>query len=245
VVRSSLTGILAAHPFTTSISGDDSLVRRRIHRIASLALSLSLSLVLAERSPAYEDMCTKFLEHFVQISRAMNRSGLWDESDGFFYDRLVGAGGAPLELRYKSIVGVIPALAALAWGEPRRRAYWEQELLNALVIIDRGWSTPEEMRGSWAGAMGHTQWMPEGWLNVGLDYDGDGHVDLYMDRRKIPDRTAAWLGNAVTIGIHAAQFPLRDRVTAFGGVLQRGQGVRRSRGRHGRGHRAAVCAHRG
>jgi membrane-bound lytic murein transglycosylase B len=71
---------------------------------------------------------------------------------------------------------VIPALAALAWGEPRRRAYWEQELLNALVIIDRGWSTPEEMRGSWAGAMGHTQWMPEVWLNVGLDYDGNGRV---------------------------------------------------------------------
>ena len=71
---------------------------------------------------------------------------------------------------------VIPALAALAWGEPRRRAYWEQELLNALVIIDRGWSTPEEMRGSWAGAMGHTQWMPEVWLNVGLDYDRDGRV---------------------------------------------------------------------
>jgi membrane-bound lytic murein transglycosylase B len=71
---------------------------------------------------------------------------------------------------------IIPALAALAWGEPRRRAYWEQELLNALVIIERGWSTPEEMRGSWAGAMGHTQWMPEVWLNVGLDYDGDGRV---------------------------------------------------------------------
>jgi membrane-bound lytic murein transglycosylase B len=68
---------------------------------------------------------------------------------------------------------VIPALAALAWGEPRRRAYWEQELLNALIIIDRGWSTPDEMRGSWAGAMGHTQWMPEVWLNSGVDYDGD------------------------------------------------------------------------
>ena len=37
---------------------------------------------------------------------------------------------------------VIPALAALAWGEPRRRAYWEQELINALIIVDRGWSTP-------------------------------------------------------------------------------------------------------
>ena len=74
---------------------------------------------------------------------------------------------------------VIPALAALAWGEPRRRAYWEQELLNALLIIERGWSTPEEMRGSWAGAMGHTQWMPEVWLNVGLDYDGDGRASPF------------------------------------------------------------------
>ena len=74
---------------------------------------------------------------------------------------------------------VIPALAALAWGEPRRRAYWEQELLNALVIIDRGWSTPEEMRGSWAGAMGHSQWMPEVWLSMGVDYDGDGRVSPF------------------------------------------------------------------
>jgi lytic murein transglycosylase len=74
---------------------------------------------------------------------------------------------------------VFPALAALAWGEPRRRPYWEQELLNALVIIDRGWSTPEEMRGSWAGAMGHTQWMPEVWLNVGVDYDGDGRTSPF------------------------------------------------------------------
>jgi lytic murein transglycosylase len=74
---------------------------------------------------------------------------------------------------------VIPALAALAWGEPRRRAYWEKELLNALVIIERGWGKPEEMRGSWAGAMGHTQWMPEVWLNVGLDYDGDGRVSPF------------------------------------------------------------------
>jgi lytic murein transglycosylase len=74
---------------------------------------------------------------------------------------------------------VIPALAALAWGEPRRRAYWEQELLNALAIIERGWSTPEEMRGSWAGAMGHTQWMPEVWLHTGVDYDGDGRVSPF------------------------------------------------------------------
>ena len=74
---------------------------------------------------------------------------------------------------------VFPALAALAWGEPRRRAYWEQELLNALVIVERGWGTPTEMIGSWAGATGHTQWMPEVWLNMGVDFNRDGRVSPY------------------------------------------------------------------
>jgi membrane-bound lytic murein transglycosylase B len=74
---------------------------------------------------------------------------------------------------------VIPALAALAWGEPRRRTYWEAELLNALVIIERGWGDPKEMIGSWAGAMGHTQWMPEVWLQVGVDYDHSGRISPF------------------------------------------------------------------
>ncbi len=74
---------------------------------------------------------------------------------------------------------VIPCLAALAWGEPRRRSYWETELLNALVIVDRGWAQPDDMIGSWAGAMGHTQWMPEVWLNMGVDFDGDGRINPF------------------------------------------------------------------
>jgi len=74
---------------------------------------------------------------------------------------------------------IIPALAALAWGERRRRAYWEQELLNSLKIVDRGWAKPEDMIGSWAGAMGHTQWMPEVWLNMGVDYDHDGRISPF------------------------------------------------------------------
>jgi lytic murein transglycosylase len=74
---------------------------------------------------------------------------------------------------------IIPALSALAWGEPRRRSYWEQELLNALVIVERGWSDPKEMIGSWAGAMGHTQWMPEVWLHMGVDFNGDGRISPF------------------------------------------------------------------
>lgn len=74
---------------------------------------------------------------------------------------------------------IIPALAALAFGEPRRRKYWEAELLNALTIVDRGWAQPADMIGSWAGAMGHTQWMPEVWLHVGVDYDRDGRANPF------------------------------------------------------------------
>jgi membrane-bound lytic murein transglycosylase B len=90
---------------------------------------------------------------------------------------------------------VFPALAALAWNEPRRRAYWETELINALRIVDRGWSTPEEMRGSWAGAMGHTQWMPEVWLNVGIDYDHDGRVSPFGKPDDALGSTARYLVN--------------------------------------------------
>src|SRR5215469_11882689 len=101
-------------------------------------------------------------------------------------DRYIMLGLWGMESAYGDVVvnlklmrHVMPALAALAWGERRRRRYWEQELLNALVIIDRGWAKPEDMIGSWAGAMGHTQWMPEVWLHMGVDFNGDGHISPY------------------------------------------------------------------
>jgi lytic murein transglycosylase len=90
---------------------------------------------------------------------------------------------------------VFPALAALAWNAPRRRTYWETELINALRIVQRGWSTPQEMRGSWAGAMGHTQWMPEVWLNVGIDYDHDGKVSPFGRPDDALGSTAKYLVN--------------------------------------------------
>jgi len=88
---------------------------------------------------------------------------------------------------------IIPALATLAWGEPRRRRYWQQELINALRIVDRGWSKPDEMVGSWAGAMGHTQWMPEVWLNVGVDYDKDGRIHPFGNPADALAGTAQYL----------------------------------------------------
>ena len=99
----------------------------------------------------------------------------------------------------KHMKPVFPSLAALAWGEPRRRAYWEKELLNALVIVQRGWGRPTEMIGSWAGAMGHTQWMPEVWLNMGVDFDKDGRVSPSSPPTRWPVRRAIWC-SAANIG---------------------------------------------
>ena len=109
-----------------------------------------------------------------------------------------GASNSPIgdpQVQQNHMRPVFPSLAALAWNAPRRRAYWETELINALKIVDRGWSTPEQMRGSWAGAMGHTQWMPEVWLNVGMDYDGDGRVSPFGKPDDALGSTARFLVN--------------------------------------------------
>ncbi len=76
---------------------------------------LKIALELASKvDPIYEDIASKFLEHFLYIASAMNGrilSGLWDEADGFFYDRLRMPDGAAIPLRVRSIVGLIPVFA--------------------------------------------------------------------------------------------------------------------------------------
>ncbi|HYN74639.1 MAG TPA: glucosidase [Candidatus Limnocylindria bacterium] len=74
---------------------------------------LRIALTLTEHDEVYEDLATKFFEHFVMITEGINASGLWDPSDGFFYDQLVAADGTRTPLRVKSLVGVIPVLAAI------------------------------------------------------------------------------------------------------------------------------------
>jgi hypothetical protein len=74
---------------------------------------LSMALELAEGDPAYEDVASKFFEHFVGIVDAMNRfggSGLWDEQDGFYYDQLA-INGQSIPLKTRSMVGVLPIIA--------------------------------------------------------------------------------------------------------------------------------------
>jgi hypothetical protein len=77
---------------------------------------LAMALELARENPAYEDVATKFFEHFVYIADAMNNRGgdaieLWDEQDGFYYDVLRLADGSYRYLRVRSMVGLIPLFA--------------------------------------------------------------------------------------------------------------------------------------
>jgi hypothetical protein len=63
---------------------------------------------------AYGDMASKFFEHFVQITDAMNAlggTGLWDEEDGFYYDQIQVDGGQPIRLKIRSMVGLLPLIA--------------------------------------------------------------------------------------------------------------------------------------
>jgi membrane-bound lytic murein transglycosylase B len=73
---------------------------------------------------------------------------------------------------------IFRALTTLAW-EPRRSSFFRNELYNALMMVDRGYIDAPTMTGSWAGAMGQTQFMPSSYLNYAVDFDGDGHRDIW------------------------------------------------------------------
>jgi hypothetical protein len=84
---------------------------------------LEIALRLAVEDDTYEDVATKFLEHFTLIADAMNQQGLWDEQDGFYYDALRGPDGHCTPLRARSLVGLVPLCAV---------AVLEQDALDRL-----------------------------------------------------------------------------------------------------------------
>jgi hypothetical protein len=102
--------------------------------VAMYSLNLMrIALELAEHNDVYEDIASKFFEHFLHIAEAMTKiggeaHGLWDDTDKFYYDVLCAPGSAPQPLRIRSMVGLIP-LFAVETLDP--------ELLSALPGFDR------------------------------------------------------------------------------------------------------------
>jgi membrane-bound lytic murein transglycosylase B len=104
-----------------------------------------------------------------------------------------------LESNFGRVLGNIPvfnSLTTLACDQ-RRSAYFADELIDALTIVERGDAVPGEMLGSWAGAMGQTQFMPSVYLEHAIDADGDGRANLW---RSTPDALSSAARFLVSLG---------------------------------------------
>lgn len=86
--------------------------------------------------------------------------------------------------RFSGVRPTIQALATLAW-EGRRGEFFRGELMNALEIVDRGYIDLDQLRGSWAGAMGQPQFMPSSYLQWAQDFDDDGDRDIWRSEADV------------------------------------------------------------
>ncbi|WP_085306573.1 lytic murein transglycosylase [Planktotalea arctica] len=88
-----------------------------------------------------------------------------------------------LESAYGAFRGNTPIVSALATlsYDGRRGQFFESQLIAALKILQAGDTSPENMTGSWAGAMGHTQFIPTSYLDYAVDFTGDGRRDIWAD----------------------------------------------------------------
>ena len=95
-----------------------------------------------------------------------------------------------LETNFGNYFGDIPTLDALATlaCDARRSRMFSRQLIDAVAMVDEGRLDLADLRGSWAGAMGHTQFMPTTMRHYAVDYDRDGRIDLW---RSLPDALAS------------------------------------------------------
>jgi membrane-bound lytic murein transglycosylase B len=102
------------------------------------------------------------------------------------------------ETSYGRVTGsfdLLEALATLAY-EGRRRAFFEEEFVAAMQLIDRGIVSRARLRGSWAGATGYPQFMPTSVLRLRTDGDGDGRADIWSNQNDALASIAAYLRDA-------------------------------------------------
>ena len=114
---------------------------------------LEISLELAGDDPSYEDMATKFVDHFLWIANALNRlgpGGMWDEEDGFYYDVLRRPDGSAVPLKVRSLVGLLPMCATTVleeWQGKRapKAAEMYRDRMARMPELFRGIHPPKEL----------------------------------------------------------------------------------------------------
>ena len=128
----------------------------------------------------------QFQQHKRELNQISNRTGVQSQ-----YIVALWA----MESHFGEIQGkedIISALATLAF-EGRREAFFTKELIASLKILDQGHIKVDELKGSWAGAMGQNQFMPTSYLRYGADGDGDGKIDIWANTSDVFASTANYL----------------------------------------------------
>lgn len=164
------------------------------HQVLSKVRFMPRVIELDRRQPEFTQTFANYFNTRINEERIQRGRELYAKHRALL-DRIQHETGIPaqflisfwgLETNYGGYFGdwpVIDSLATLAC-DTRRSAFFTQELLNAMRIVDAGDITAERMIGSWAGAMGHMQFMPSTFLRYAKDVDGDGRRDLWGS---IPD----------------------------------------------------------
>jgi membrane-bound lytic murein transglycosylase B len=112
------------------------------------------------------------------------------------------------------------ALATLAYADKKRAKYARTQLIAALKIIQRGDIAASDMTGSWAGAMGHTQFIPTSYILYAVDADGNGHRDIW---NSVPDALATAANLLAKNGWQAGKTWGYETVVPTGGSKYSGQ----------------------
>ena len=148
---------------------------------------------LDKSQPEFVQTFAHYLNLRVSETRIERGRALYQEHRAFL-DELTAEYGVPgqylvafwgLETNFGSYLGTMPTLDSLATlaCDPRRSTFFTSELMVALQLLERESLSPEEMQGSWAGAMGHTQFMPSSYWQYAVDGDGDGQINLWASEK--------------------------------------------------------------
>ncbi len=148
---------------------------------------------LDRSQPEFTQSFADYFNKRVSKARIDRGRELYAEFEGFLAEltRVYGVPGQylvafwGLETNFGSYLGGMPTLDSLATlaCDPRRSEFFTDEFLQALDLLEREGLRADEMKGSWAGAVGHTQFMPSNYMRYAIDGNGDGKIDLWNSRR--------------------------------------------------------------
>ncbi|WP_437609695.1 lytic murein transglycosylase B [Erwinia sp. V71] len=196
-----LSGDFAGNPATerfiehmVSVHGFD---RQQLHDVLAQAKQLDYVLKLMDRqAPSVQGPTgpngawIRYRDKFLQPANIQNGVVFWHQYQDAL-DRALRVYGVPpeiivgiigVETRWGRVMGktrILDALATLAFAYPRRAEYFSGELETFLLMARSEQDDPLDLRGSFAGAMGYGQFMPSSFKDYAVDFNGDGHINLW------------------------------------------------------------------